>query len=309
MGRIAEIQLEALSGLPAFSVVAICDPDPSRAAAGPAGAVFFSSLTECLAVTPCDAVLVSTPTHTHVDVAREVIAAGRHLLLEKPAVVNPGEMTALQSLAAEAGILFQTALHMARGAETDWLAGHLDELRRRGEAAPVIRFESTFHDPLYIGGCLHPRAPSVLGSWVDSGINALSVLSRFVPLESLAVATSSFRHIPGLPVRDVHACVHFVGANSKGRIQTDWTVDSSAKTTVLHLADGSQWCLDHNTETATLTGPRETVHACHRHPDRMVDHYRGVFRDFADALTGGKSNTVISLTLHRLLIDAPAGVL
>ena len=89
MGRIAEIQAEALSGQNALTWVAACDPDASRATVCPAGVPFFRSLAEMLASTTCDAVLVSTPTDTHFDVARQVIASGRHLLLEKPAAVEP----------------------------------------------------------------------------------------------------------------------------------------------------------------------------------------------------------------------------
>ncbi|MES2468814.1 MAG: Gfo/Idh/MocA family oxidoreductase [Verrucomicrobiota bacterium] len=314
MGRIAEIQAEALAGQSALTWVAACDPDASRATVCPAGVPFFRSLTEMLASTTCDAVLVSTPTDTHFDVARQVIASGRHLLLEKPAAVNPGEVQRLRDLADSAGVLFQTAFHMSRGSETDWLAAHL---AAAGPDHPrICGFASVFHDPLYLAGQFHPRAPSVLGSWVDSGINALSVLARFIPPESLTILAANFQRASGQPVQDVQSHVTLTAPGMQGTIHTDWTTDSGDKTTTLHLTNGQQWQLDHNQETATLwassqspeapslTPPPVSVHHCQRHPSRMVDHYLGVLADFAEAVRRNQSNAALSLTLHQLLLDA-----
>ncbi len=314
MGRIAEIQAEALAGQNALTWVAACDPDASRAAACPAGVPFFPSLAEMLASTACDAVLVSTPTDTHFDVGRHVIASGRHLLLEKPAAIHPGEVGLLQKLAADAGVLFQTAYHMSRGSETDWLAAHL---AAAGPDHPrICGFASVFHDPLYFAGQLHPRAPSVLGSWVDSGINALSVLARFIPPESLTIRAVTFQSVSGQPVQDVQSHVTLAAPGLQGTIHTDWTTDCGDKTTTLHFTNGQQWQLDHNEETATRFAsspsqkvprpapPPASVHSCQRHPSRMVDHYLGVLADFAAAVSRNQSNATLSLLLHQLLLDA-----
>ena len=316
MGRIAEIQTEALRGQQAIMWVAACDLDASRTAVCPVNVPFFHSLTEMLASTACDAVLVSTPTSTHFDVARQVIAAGRHLLLEKPAAVNPGEVKLLRDLADAAGVLFQTAFHMSHGSETDWLATHLEAA---GPDHPKIcGFTSVFHDPLYVAGQLHPRAPSVLGSWVDSGINALSVLARFIPPESLTILAGSFQRAAGHALQDVQSRVTLAAPGLQGTIQTDWTTDSGDKTTTLHFSNGQQWQLDHNKETASLfeastsleapvlSNPPASVQQCQRHPSRMADHYLGVFAGFAQAVSKNKSNATLSLSLHQLLLEAGA---
>ena len=139
---------------------------------------------------------------------------------------------------------------MSRGSETDWLAAHL---AAAGPDHPrICGFASVFHDPLYLSGQLHPRAPSVLGSWVDSGINALSVLARFIPPESLTILAATFQRASGQPVQDVQSHVTLAAPGLQGTIHTDWTADSGDKTTTLHLTNGQQWQLDHNQETATL---------------------------------------------------------
>ncbi len=44
----------------------------------------FTTLTEALAATPCDAVGVFTPGHLHTSYMEEAIAAGKHVIVEKP---------------------------------------------------------------------------------------------------------------------------------------------------------------------------------------------------------------------------------
>lgn len=266
-----------------------------------------------LASTACDAVLVSTPTSTHFDTACEVIGAGRHLLLEKPAAVKPGEVRRLHELAAQAGVLFQTAFHMSRGAETDWLAAHLTAA---GSApTPVCAFAGVFHDPLCVAGKPDPRAPSVLGSWVDSGINALSVLARFLPAELLTVAAAHRLEATGGLVQEVQSTITLTAPGLHGTIHTDWTRPSDLKTTALHFGNGQSWLLDHNRQTATLyetdvSGllpglmiPPISVHRCQRHSSRMVDHYLGVFSDFDAAVTHKQTNAALSISLHGVLLQ------
>ncbi len=296
LGRITEYQLAALAALPAFQLVATCDPDVTRAAVGPPGAAYFPALEMMLDSVACDAVLVSTPTPTHFAVAQQVLQAGRHLLVEKPAVTQTDQLEELLEMAQQTGLLLQTALHMARGAETDWALTQLSDL------GPLTHFACHFHDPLCVDGQLDPRAPSVLGSWLDSGINALSVVARFVDMPALAVTRASFVEEPRFPVQDIGSRVEFQGEGVSGLVVTDWTQPSRQKTTTLRFTNGQEIVLDHSAETATLSGaaPRH----CQRQPVRLVDHYIGVFTDFALALTTGLSNAQRSLHLHQLLLDA-----
>jgi len=52
------------------------------------GGKAFSTLTEALSVTDIDVVVVCTPTGSHAEVAIEALAAGKHVIIEKPAEVS-----------------------------------------------------------------------------------------------------------------------------------------------------------------------------------------------------------------------------
>jgi predicted dehydrogenase len=56
---------------------------------------------EMLADEALDAVVVATPVPTHYDLARRALAAGKHVLVEKPPAIRAAEMDELVSLAAE----------------------------------------------------------------------------------------------------------------------------------------------------------------------------------------------------------------
>ena len=59
-----------------------------------------------------DAVYIATPHVTHFDIASEAIAAGRHVLCEKPLGMNEREVRELAARAADAGVFLMEAMWM-----------------------------------------------------------------------------------------------------------------------------------------------------------------------------------------------------
>ena len=90
LGIRAQQHLSAQMALPdRFKVVGLVDivPEAFKGAlevTGLPASACFQSLTEAMAATPCDAVGVFTPGHLHTFVMEEAIAAGKHVIVEKP---------------------------------------------------------------------------------------------------------------------------------------------------------------------------------------------------------------------------------
>jgi predicted dehydrogenase len=63
------------------------------------------SLAEALKVPGADIVIVATPPGTHAPLAEEAIAAGRHVLVEKPFTLDAGEARQLERAAERAGVV------------------------------------------------------------------------------------------------------------------------------------------------------------------------------------------------------------
>ncbi|MEZ0164291.1 Gfo/Idh/MocA family protein [Kineococcus sp. LSe6-4] len=69
-----------------IDLVAVADPVPADAALE--GARQFPALDDLLAVHGPEVVVVSTPLHTHADLAGQALRAGAHVLVEKPATAD-----------------------------------------------------------------------------------------------------------------------------------------------------------------------------------------------------------------------------
>jgi predicted dehydrogenase len=81
----------------------LCDADPGKAPVAERypGARFTTSFDDLLADDSLDAVVVATPVPTHFELARRVLGAGKHVLVEKPPAMRAVEMDELCALAEE----------------------------------------------------------------------------------------------------------------------------------------------------------------------------------------------------------------
>ncbi|AXT84465.1 inositol 2-dehydrogenase [Aeromicrobium sp. A1-2] len=81
------------SSVPSARVSEVYDFDTgtARAAARPAFADVVSSAEALIDSSSVDAVIIASPDHTHADLVRACLDAGKHVLCEKPLAVNPEE--------------------------------------------------------------------------------------------------------------------------------------------------------------------------------------------------------------------------
>jgi predicted dehydrogenase/nucleoside-diphosphate-sugar epimerase len=107
-GFIADVHLQVLRAVPGVRVVAICDPQRTRAerlAKKHGVPVAVASLAEALAAGGADAAHVLVPPAAHADVAAQCLAAGLHVLVEKPLVLRADDVAALAAQAKARGLV------------------------------------------------------------------------------------------------------------------------------------------------------------------------------------------------------------
>jgi predicted dehydrogenase len=103
-----KVHIPALEIHPETKVVAVYNPslDKARAIAQENEIPHASNQLETLVSLPdVDAVSISTPPFLHYDMAKMVLEAGKHLLLEKPLNLNAQETRELYHLAKEKGVI------------------------------------------------------------------------------------------------------------------------------------------------------------------------------------------------------------
>lgn len=327
LGHVGRQQLEAGAVARGCRIVEACDVDPCGRRAvestkAGAGVRFFDAFDRYLAESTADIVVLATPTATHYELTSQLLEAGRGVLLEKPATRTFGELKLLAAMAARGRICFEVALHAAHGLDVEWLAA----ARKAGEpivSGRISGFRQGFFDP-YVDayGVLVPGAASLEGSWLDSGINALSVLARFLPFESLAVREARLTRLPAVGAGSLQASVDIdfprdagPGAPARigtGTIETNWTLGINRKATIFSIDGGErEIVLDHTGEQVLLREAEAGVHLIadlRNGRPRLVNHYVGVFEEAARRFLAGTSALPEAIALHRVLFTADAWV-
>jgi predicted dehydrogenase len=113
VGHIGSNHARLYGEVPLAEFTAVYDLEPlrNRSIASRFGAAAARSLDDFMGM--IDAASVATPTNTHYDVARVLLANGKHVLLEKPIADNTAHATELAELAARSGVILQVG-HVER---------------------------------------------------------------------------------------------------------------------------------------------------------------------------------------------------
>jgi predicted dehydrogenase len=176
LGAIGETHARALAATPSAEVVAGVDVDESRTLEfRGAGRPVYSGMREASGACDPDLVVIATPTGTHAAVCDQAARwfPEARLLVEKPAAATLGDARRILSDIGRRQPV-DVAYHTSFAPEVSWGQRALDD--RRPELGDLVSAELLFADPYYDD---FDRAAATLGdSWLDSGINALSVLAR-----------------------------------------------------------------------------------------------------------------------------------
>jgi predicted dehydrogenase len=166
-----------------WELVAVCDTDMDRATAlaGRTGAgAAVASVDELLAEHDVDAVAVATPARTHHPVAMAAIAAGKHVLVEKPLADTVERGREMVEAAAAAGtVLMADHTYCYTPAVT-----RIRDLVAAGELGEILYVDSTrinlglVQPDVDVFWDLAPHDLSILDFILPGGLQPLSVLAQ-----------------------------------------------------------------------------------------------------------------------------------
>jgi predicted dehydrogenase len=272
LGKIARDQhIPAIRANPDFKLVAYASPgsrDHTIEGFQEMGAM-LDAHPDIVAVSLC------TPPTVRFDLARQALAAGRHVLLEKPPGATLGEVEALRDAAARAGRSIFATWHareaIAVDPTRDWLKG------KTLKSAHIVWKEDVRH--------WHPGqewvwTPGALGVF-DPGINALSILTKL--LDGRVIVRKAELSFPANRQTPIAADLDLATeAGAPVRAEFDWrqtgpqtwdvTLETDAGTAVLSLG-GSKLTVDGK---VLSEGPDV--------------EYPGLYRAFAKLIRAGASD-------------------
>jgi predicted dehydrogenase len=205
-GQISGAHLRAWKKTDGFAVAGVFDLNRELAqkrAAEYGVPRIFDTVDQLLA--ECDVVDVCTPPHTHARLARDVLAAGRHLLIEKPVVIEvtdwEGIVAAASSSTGKLAVIHN--LKFAQGVRTakQWVD--------QGRIGDVIRVQREFltsaaTDRMLVGD-KHWSHKLPGGRWFETLPHELYLTHWFAgPLELASVAITHTERAPsGAPADEV----------------------------------------------------------------------------------------------------------
>jgi UDP-N-acetyl-2-amino-2-deoxyglucuronate dehydrogenase len=131
-GRIAANHFSAIRAHEGrCELVGVCDIDPHKLAeaAGATGAPPFRTLTEMLARSEADAVIVATPSGLHPEQAIQIAAAGRHVITEKPMATRWEDGKRMVAACDTAGVRMFVVKQNRRNATLQLLKRAVDKKR------------------------------------------------------------------------------------------------------------------------------------------------------------------------------------
>ncbi len=102
----------ALAQAPGGRLVAVCGGlDRAKEIAQPHGAQAFADLTTALQQSGANAVYIGTPVHRHLDESLQAIAAGLHVLVEKPLALHGAQANQIAAAAQQRGVVAACAYY------------------------------------------------------------------------------------------------------------------------------------------------------------------------------------------------------
>jgi predicted dehydrogenase len=199
-GRIGNLRAKALRQLAGSRLVAVYDPDQQRAGqvAAPTRAQIGKDICELLRTETLDAVIVSTPPPSHEEVVLAALAAGKHVLCEKPLSNSVAACDRMVQAARDTGKTLTTGfnhryfpvIRFLKKTIIEGTIGQLNHVRAFAGHEGLSQFGAPWeYDKAVIGG----------GALMDVGLHLIDLVAYILGdvREVFGITTNQVWQLPG----------------------------------------------------------------------------------------------------------------
>ncbi len=249
----------------------------------------FKDWREMLALRDLDAVAICTPPQPRHEIARAALAAGKHVLLEKPPAATLSELADLERISRESGKVVFTTWHSQYNTA-------VEEAREALSGRTVARLVVTWKEDVREW---HPGQAWIWEAGAfgvfDTGINALSVLTHIMPapifIRRADLAFPSNRDTP------ISANIEFGTGHREEdlRAEFEWRHDGAPIWDMaIVTSDGRRLDLLKGASRLEIDGKLVA--------DEQPAEYEAIYRRFDELLREGRSD--VDTQPFRLVADA-----
>ncbi len=270
----------------------------------------YNSTEDMFASKDIDSVLISTPPSSHFDLVLQALEYGKNVIIEKPVCLDYKRIKYLCDKKNSLSGFMYTAFHASFAEDLLWYLSNKEEVMHRYGFERLKKIRCQFFDPYMRDGEIDSSKVSLEGSYIDSGVNALSVCDKLVDLQN-------YSRIIHNDSTDKNGVVYESESIYKSKdkllpeieIVTSWNKNLNQKTTELYFDSlDNPLVLDHSNQCVRKFGEQtndmeNSVIFKKAEKERLHAHYFGVFEDFIEACLLRKDNSDVSQKIHRLLLE------
>lgn len=265
-----EIHGPAYTASDGADLVGIASRRPEAAAALASqlgdGVTAYPSIDALLEADAIDVVSICTPPDTHRELTERAVAAGKHVLIEKPVAHTLADVAALRELAASAATVVDVVRN-ERYMELHRAARALVAEGAVGTVTGVLLFTATTGPDDWTGGAAWPKDASRAGGGValDLGVHKVDLVGWLVGA-GIADVTPILTRAPHAAEGDVEwagALALMLDGGVPVSLVASWLGPPDA---MFVTVCGSEGVLQADGSTGALTVVRGDVTETHRHP-------------------------------------------
>lgn len=271
-----------------FNLIAVCDTNAeSRGRKSFQSLPFYNSIETLIEKETLDLLIISTPPSSHYELVKFALMHDINVIVEKPMILDYEKIQELYKLAEERKLVLNTSYHWQNGEEVRHL---IDKIKKD----QIAKINVAVDDP-YSNNSIDIRddRKHLEGSWIDSGVNALSYIKLFLPFNHFLIKNMDVQFAKNIH-QPIYSSIDLVIDDVEINITVDWRNNKNFKRSEIYLKDGTRFFINHSEQKIIFNDKEE----CYDDMSRLSRHYYNYFNNF-----NFLSNREETLLIHKILLS------
>ena len=318
-GGMGRWHVEKLRTLPEFEIAGVYDILPERReAAVKDGLTAYDSLESLLADASVELVTIATPNDLHRPIAIQAMAAGKHVISEKPVTLSSRDLQAMIDASRKYGRIF--SVHQNRRWDEDFLI--IKQIYEQNSLGRVFNIESRVHGSRGVPGDWRNTWLQGGGMILDWGVHMLDQLLMLVD-EPVVSTFCTVSHVTNDEVDDGFKAIITFGSGLTAQVEVGtsnfinlprWYMQGENGTAVIHdwalngeIVKVSDWEKRDAVPVVTAAGLTKTMaprteETIQRYPlPKVTSDVRDYYRNIARAIRGEEKQLVTHAQMMRVM--------
>lgn len=318
-GGMGRWHVEKLRTLPEFEIAGVYDILPERRkAAVKDGLTAYDSLESLLADASVELVTIATPNDLHRPIAIQAMAAGKHVISEKPVTLSSRDLQAMIDASRKYGRIF--SVHQNRRWDEDFLI--IKQIYDQNSLGRVFNIESRVHGSRGVPGDWRNTWLQGGGMILDWGVHMLDQLLMLVD-EPVVSTFCTVSHVTNDEVDDGFKAIITFGNGLTAQVEVGtsnfinlprWYMQGENGTAVIHdwalngeIVKVSDWEKRDAVPVVTAAGLTKTMaprteETIQRYPlPKVESDVRDYYRNIARAIRGEEKQLVTHAQMMRVM--------